>query len=106
MYEFLFARLPFGEDDSDPYVVMKKIKTEPITFPESASVNREAKELLELLLEKNHKVRSIKATFENIKKSPYFSGMDWTDLLQENIEPPYIPKDFRKDKDHLNTMKL
>ena len=62
--------------------------------------------MLELLLEKNSKVRAIKATFENIKKSPYFSGMDWVDLLQENIEPPYVPKDFRKDKEHNNTMKL
>jgi len=43
LYEFLFARLPFGEEDSDPYVVMKKIKTEQISYPDSASVNREAK---------------------------------------------------------------
>lgn len=43
LYEFLFARLPFGEQETDPYVVMKKIKTEVIGYPDSASVNREAK---------------------------------------------------------------
>lgn len=58
------------------------------------------------MLEKNSKVRAIKATFENIKKSPYFSGMDWDDLLHEKVDPPYIPKDLRNEKDHNNTLKL
>ncbi len=100
LYEFLFGKLPFGEEDNDPYVVMKKIKTESITYPENSYANKEAKEVLELLLETNPKVRAIKATFENIKKSPYFTGMDWNDLLNEKVQPPYIPKDFRKEKDH------
>ncbi len=60
---------------------MKKIKTKSINYPENSYVNKEAKEVLELLLEKNAKVRAIKATFDNIKKSPYFTGMDWKDLL-------------------------
>lgn len=58
------------------------------------------------MLEKNPKIRTLKATFNNIKKSPYFSGLDWDDLLQQNIEPPYIPRDFRKDKYQSNTMKI
>ena len=43
LYEFLFGKLPFGEEDNDPYVVMRKIKTDQIVYPQSPYVKKQAK---------------------------------------------------------------
>ena len=32
----------------------------------------------------------------NIKKSAYFDGFSWDDMLKEKVFPPYIPKAFKK----------
>lgn len=100
LYEFVCGCLPFGEHENDPYAVMKKVKNDEIRYSSSANVTSDLKDVLNLLLEKNSKVRSIKATFDVIKNSLYFAELDWSDLMMEKITPPYIPKELRKQNLH------
>lgn len=53
-----------------------------------------AKNLISALLLKDPKQRAT-ATFEKIKAHDFFKGFDWHALLNETLEGPYIPKDFR-----------
>jgi|JI9StandDraft_1071089.scaffolds.fasta_scaffold469097_1 cGMP-dependent protein kinase len=102
LYEFICGRLPFGEHiHNDPYTLYSMIKKDKVSFPKFVS-DEKVKSLINFILVKDPKSRSTGVSFEKIKKHEYFAEFSWSDLLEERILPPYIPKDFRNGKTEKN----
>ena len=53
MYELLFNKLPFGEEEEDTYKVMETIKKDQVKFPKN--IDSESEVLLKMMLNKNAK---------------------------------------------------
>jgi len=81
-----------------------KIKNESPKFP--AALSRECQDLISRLLNKNPKQRlgSSRGDVEDIKKHQWFRDLNWQDLLDLKIEPPYKPN-VRSDTDTSNFSK-
>ncbi|KAM4687637.1 serine/threonine-protein kinase Sgk3 [Discoglossus pictus] len=88
LYEMLHGLPPFyNRDIADLY---ENILHKPLVMRTDISVT--ASSILEELLEKNPKLRlGAHDDFEEIKNHPFFSGINWTDLVQKKIQPPFDP---------------
>ncbi|XP_014242673.1 RAC serine/threonine-protein kinase [Cimex lectularius] len=89
MYEMMVGRLPFYNKDHD--VLFTLIIMEEVKFPRTLS--SEAKDLLAGLLVKNPHMRlgGGPEDAKDIKAHPFFSSINWTDLDQKRIQPPFKP---------------
>ncbi|XP_046858995.1 RAC-alpha serine/threonine-protein kinase-like [Xenia sp. Carnegie-2017] len=89
MYEMMCGRLPFYSRDHE--VLFELILTEDVKFPQR--LTDLAKSVLGGLLEKNPKQRlgGDVSDANQIKKHPFFRDVNWTDVLNKKIKPPYIP---------------
>lgn len=69
-----------------------KIRTENPKFP--GSMSRGCKDLISRLLIKDptRRLGSGDGDVDDIKKQPWFRELDWDDLLEMKIDPPYKPK--------------
>jgi cGMP-dependent protein kinase 1 len=91
LYEFLCAKVPFGDDEDDPYKVYSEILDLKINFDsEYGSPSDFAQSLIRQLLRKHPETRS-GGSIENIKKHDWFSGFDWESLATQAMVPPYTP---------------
>ena len=90
-YEFLYGKVPFGDDESDPYAIYEKIQEKVLEFPRWSEKKSKAKEFISQLLNRNP-VKRLGGGFDNIKANAWFQGFDWDKLLSKNIKPPYVPK--------------
>ena len=90
-YEFLFGKVPFGEEESDPYAIYEKIQKSNFEFPRWSDKKSKAKEFISQMLCTNPAKR-LGGGFENTKMHPWFLGLDWDQLLSKKIKPPYLPK--------------
>ena len=98
IYEFLFGKVPFGEEESDPYVIYEIIQQGNLEFPKWSDKKSKSKDFISQMLGPNPAKR-LAGGFENTKAHPWFSGLDWDQLLIKKIKPPYVPKvtNFRND---------
>lgn len=63
----------------------------PLTFPAKPVISPEAQDLISQLLIKDPAQRlGSKAGAEDIKKHPWFNGINWA--LLRNQQPPYVPR--------------
>ena len=90
VYEMLFGIPPFFCDNVEKmYQLITKCE---LRFPKKLKVSDEAKDLLGKLLIKNQKERfGVKGGFEEIKKHPFFKGMDFKALEEKKIPAPFKP---------------
>ncbi|KAI9005263.1 kinase-like domain-containing protein [Gaertneriomyces semiglobifer] len=90
IYEMLLGQSPFRGDDEEE--IFEAILEDEILYP--VNMQKEAVSLLQKLLTKDPSKRlgASKADAEDIKKHPYFKGIDWNALLQFKITPPFYPK--------------
>ena len=90
VYEMLFGIPPFfNENVEKMYDLITKGE---LRFPKKFKVTDEAKDLLVKLLVKNQKERlGINGGFEEIKKHPFFKGIDFKALEEKKIEAPFKP---------------
>ena len=89
LYEFLCAKVPFGDEEDDPYRVYSEILDLKITFDtEHTPPSEFAQSLIKQLLRKHPETRG---TFESLKKHDFFSGFDWESLTSQVLVPPYTP---------------
>ena len=81
---------PFSDDD--PMMVYQKILKGKIKFPSSFDSN--AKSLVKHLLEADLTKRygNLKGGVSDIKGHRLFKNIEFTQLSQKQISPPYIPK--------------
>ena len=96
MYEMLTGRLPFaikrgGKINLDTY-------KRPVKYPES--LKNDTKDFLQQLLINNpdDRLGSGPDGSKNVKKHPFFKGVNWLEAKQKKLKPPFIPK-LKNDTD-------
>ncbi|KIJ54841.1 hypothetical protein M422DRAFT_24731 [Sphaerobolus stellatus SS14] len=89
MYEMLLGQSPFRGDDEDEIfdAILEDEPLYPITMP------RDAVSVLQKLLtrEPTRRLGAGKADAEEIKKHPFFKDVNWDDVFNKRIPPPYFP---------------
>jgi RAC serine/threonine-protein kinase len=90
MYEMMIGRLPFYNRDHD--ILFELIVLKEVKFPSSTS--QDAKDLLSGLLRKNpaDRLGSGPQDAKEIMEHQFFRSINWTDLVQKKITPPFKPK--------------
>lgn len=96
LYEMLVGRLPFCTKSTDNKItdyksLFEKIIREDIRVP--GELSAESRSMLTQLLEKNPTKRlgSSSKDFDDIKTHEFFKTIDWTKLINKQIEVPYKP---------------
>lgn len=91
-YEFLTGKLPFNDDT--PEKVFKKILNRDIVFPqigyEEGEISPNAFDFINKLLSIYPKQRLGYQSIEEIKRHPFFDGVDWDHIME--VEPPFKPQ--------------
>uniref|UniRef100_A0A1A7X0N0 protein kinase C n=1 Tax=Iconisemion striatum TaxID=60296 RepID=A0A1A7X0N0_9TELE len=89
VYEMLVGESPFPGDDEEE--VFDSIVNDEVRYPRFLST--EAIGIMRRLLRRNPERRlgSGEKDAEDVKKQPFFRGMDWEALLQRKVSPPFIP---------------
>lgn len=90
LYEFLYAMVPFGEQETDPYMVYELVQQGKLNFPPESDNKDKVKDLIAQLLSKNPATR-IGGSFDNLKIHPWFIGINWEKLLKRELPTPYVP---------------
>jgi len=89
MYEMLLGQSPFRGDDEDEIfdAILEDEPLYPITMP------RDAVSILQKLLTRDptRRLGSGKADAEEIKRHPFFKDVNFDDVLNKRIPPPYFP---------------
>ncbi|XP_041352875.1 RAC-gamma serine/threonine-protein kinase-like isoform X2 [Gigantopelta aegis] len=90
MYEMMCGRLPFYNRDHD--LLFELILTTSVKFPRTLS--DDAKSLLSGFLAKNPRDRlgGSEADIKEIVVHPFFSCINWQDLNDKKIQPPFKPQ--------------
>ena len=91
LYEFLCYKVPFGNDEEDPYNVYEKVLQRKLGYPDFVDIRMPAKPLIEQLLSKNPVLRN-NGSVENLKNHSWFVGLNWDVLLSKLITSPYKPE--------------
>jgi serum/glucocorticoid-regulated kinase 2 len=86
-YEMLTGLPPFYDTDTNE--MYRKILSDPLRFPEY--MDREAKSLLQGLLERNPERRLGVNGAAEIKAHPFFAQIDWKRLLNKKYAAPFRP---------------
>ncbi|TFY57868.1 hypothetical protein EVG20_g8375 [Dentipellis fragilis] len=88
-YEMLLGQSPFRGDDEDEIfdAILEDEPLYPITMP------RDAVSILQKLLTRDpaRRLGSGKGDAEEIKRHPFFKDVNWDDILNKRIPPPYFP---------------
>uniref|UniRef100_A0A096LXI9 protein kinase C n=1 Tax=Poecilia formosa TaxID=48698 RepID=A0A096LXI9_POEFO len=89
VYEMLVGESPFPGDDEEE--VFDSIVNDEVRYPRFLST--EAIGIMRRLLRRNPERRlgSGEKDAEDVKKQPFFRGMDWDALLQRKVPPPFVP---------------
>ncbi|CAG9330980.1 PKG_34 [Blepharisma stoltei] len=91
IYEFLFGRVPFGEDFNDPHEIYEKVLEYRLTWPIDLDPAASSKNFVQQLLNKNPAMRMGGVT-TNLKEHKWFVGLSWERLITKQHKAPYIPK--------------
>ncbi|XP_054639417.1 protein kinase C, delta a isoform X2 [Dunckerocampus dactyliophorus] len=86
LYEMLVGQSPFHGDDEDE--LFESIRMDTPHYPRW--INKEAKELLERLFERDPTRRL--GIMGNIRLHAFFKSIDWQALESKEVEPPFKPK--------------
>ena len=90
IYEMLCGIPPFYCDNTER--MYELITRADLRFPKKINISNTAKDIITKLLVKRQDQRfGAKGGFEEIKKHPFFEGIDFEGLLQKKIKPPFKP---------------
>jgi len=92
IYEMFTGLPPFYDEDLQS-MYTKKI-SEPLEMPDEINDDH-AKDIINKLLDKSPDTRLRNA--EEIKRHPFFNGINWQELFNRQTQPPYIPNVKSKD---------
>jgi serine/threonine protein kinase len=92
LYEMLTGLPPFYSQNVG--VMYQKVLNSELKFPAYISVS--AKALLTGLLTRDPK-RRLGNTEEDIRKHPWFKGINWDALIKKQVSAPFVPKVHGKD---------
>ena len=96
MYEMLTGKIPYAIKRG--VKLNLKIYDQEVYYP--PNISKDAKSFLSqlLVLNPNERLGSGPDGSENVKSHPYFKGINWKDVWQKKIKPPFIPK-LKSDTD-------
>jgi protein-serine/threonine kinase len=96
MFEMLSGKIPFTIKRG--VKLNSKIYEKSVEYPKT--MTKEAKDLIQklLIIDPNKRLGQGPNGSENIKKHPFFKGVNWRDAWQKKIKPPFIPK-LKNDTD-------
>ncbi|KAJ3327790.1 Serine/threonine kinase [Blyttiomyces sp. JEL0837] len=89
IYVMLVGRYPFhGEDEND---ILDAIMADAIEYP--PNIQKETLSLLQGLLKKDptRRLGGGRSDAEEVKRHPYFSGVDWDAVMQKRVQPTWKP---------------
>ncbi|RIB06890.1 hypothetical protein C2G38_477740 [Gigaspora rosea] len=84
LFEFLVGYPPFNDDT--PQAIFRNILDNDIQWPPEGFLSAEAKDLISKLLNKTPEKRP---SAEEIKAHPFFNGIDWDHIRQQ--QAPFVP---------------
>eukprot|EP01133_Synstelium_polycarpum_P019096 gene19096-22869_t len=89
-YEMVIGLPPFYSED--PHEMTKLILTAPLKFP-SNILSKNAISLISMLLNRDPQKRlgSGESDVEEIKSHPFFKSLNWTKVLNKEVDPPFKP---------------
>ncbi|KAJ3341294.1 hypothetical protein HDU93_005264 [Gonapodya sp. JEL0774] len=87
LYEMLTGLPPFYDENTNE--MYKKILTAELVLTDD--MGREAKDLLKQLLNRDSNQRLGANGADEIKRHPFFAGIDWNKLHHKKYQPPYKP---------------
>ena len=89
MYEMMIGRLPFYSTNHEKLFEM--ILTEPAKFPRTLPSH--SRDILSRLLEKSPRRRlgGGERDAADVMEHPFFSSINWKDLFEKKIPPPWKP---------------
>ncbi|CDQ89996.1 unnamed protein product [Oncorhynchus mykiss] len=89
VYEMLVGESPFPGDDEEE--VFDSIVNDEVRYPRFLST--EAISIMRRLLRRNpdRRLGSGEKDADDVKKQPFFRGVDWEALLQRRLPPPFVP---------------
>lgn len=87
--------------DENPFGIYQKILTGRLEFPRHFDPN--ARDLVKKLLtpDRSKRYGCLKNGAEDIKRHPWFRGIDWDEVYNRGLTPPIIPQ-FKDDDDTHN----
>ena len=88
LYEFVCGRVPFGEEEEDPYIALKLVVEEDLVFPEFFKESSDCKKLIKMLLQKSPEAR---VSLRETKRHKLFRNFDWNALSACTLKPPRLP---------------
>lgn len=90
LYEMLFGELPYTA--TDERTLYEQIRTMTVEMPEE--VSKDAEDLLLKLLIKDPEKRLGSKNKEDIKRHPFFKGLDWEKLASKGYHPPLYEPEY------------
>ncbi|CAG8557120.1 10330_t:CDS:10 [Ambispora leptoticha] len=89
IYEMLLGQSPFRGDDEDE--IFDAILEDEILYP--INMSRDSVSILQRLLTRDPERRlgSGRGDAEEIKRHPFFKGVNWDDILGKKVPPPFLP---------------
>ncbi|KAI9338559.1 kinase-like domain-containing protein [Zopfochytrium polystomum] len=89
IYEMLLGQSPFRGDDEDE--IFEAILHDEVVFP--SGMPKEAVNILQKLLTKDpsRRLGSGKSDAEEIRRHPFFAGVDFDAMLALKVTPPFFP---------------
>jgi serum/glucocorticoid-regulated kinase 2 len=90
LFEMLTGLPPFF--NSNLHVMYEKILRAKLVFPTSVPLSADAKSFLQALLERSPSKRLGAGGVDEIKRHPFFRGLNWDALLAKTLVPPFRPK--------------
>ena len=96
MYEMLTGKLPFPIKKGTK--LSRRIYQQQVDFPKK--IDNNAKDLMQklLIVDPNARLGSGPEGGEKIKNHPFFKGINWKNVQDRKIKPPFIPK-LKKETD-------
>jgi cGMP-dependent protein kinase len=96
LYEFVCGTVPYGEGDTDPMIIYRKILCHKLSYPKWVEKKFPAKQLVEQLLDKHPNFRT-GGGIDNLKRNSWFGDFNWVRYIQDSLaikelEPPYKPQ--------------
>jgi serine/threonine protein kinase len=107
IYEMFTGWPPYF--DKNMRAMCEKILTGKLVFPKRANISLEAQDLIANFLKRDPEQRlgtRLPDKVDEIRAHPFFSGLDWTDLFEKKIIPPFKPvaKEVKTDIQNFDPM--
>ncbi|PKY44630.1 kinase-like protein [Rhizophagus irregularis] len=99
MYELLFSKRPFrGKTNTQ---LTQAILKDPLIFPDNASVSEECLDCIRRFCERDitKRLGCGPNGIEDIKRHPWFVGIEWDKLNTKLADPPFVPDSKRANFD-------